>query len=84
MFCIGAVTGWLQPACPIKVAMYISIAYLGLGLLFLFFKDIRLMMLCLGCSAAISLLLQEIQPDFPPRPEKAPLSMPLVPHDSIH
>jgi hypothetical protein len=61
----GAVTCLFPPDIPVfrwwsEQVMYIALGYLALGLLFLTLGKIRLMFVCFGCSAAISLYEIEI------------------------
>jgi len=51
---------WAPPGYSIRTAQYISLSYLILGLICLFFNKFRVLMICFGCSAAISFLVHEM------------------------
>ena len=59
LFTMGTLLGLIQPSITAHTAEYISLGYLILGLLFLFFNEIRLLMVCFACSAVISFLVHE-------------------------
>jgi hypothetical protein len=47
-------------------AVYVALGYLALGMVFLMTNKTRLMFVCLGCSAAISLFKNEQLSHLPP------------------
>lgn len=61
----GALSCMFPPAYPLMAqwagsVVWIAVGYVGLGLFFLIFKKTRLMFVCFGCGAAISLFQLEI------------------------
>ena len=59
LYTMAALLGLIQPSISVRDAEYISLGYLLLGLLFLFFNEIRLLLVCFACSAVISFLVHE-------------------------
>jgi hypothetical protein len=64
---ILAAMNWAPPGYSIRTAQLISFAFLVLGLFFLFFNKFRMVMVCFGCSAAISFLVNEMTIDPGPK-----------------
>ena len=60
VYAILATMNWVQPSYSIRIAQFISFIYLALGLFFLVVNKFRMLMICFGCSAAISFLVNEM------------------------
>jgi hypothetical protein len=69
---ILATMDWVQPSYSIRTAQFIAFIYLIWGLFFLFVNKFRMLMVCFGCSAAISFLVNEmtIAPNLKNREKK--------------
>lgn len=74
-YCIGAFWGFWPPYCPYETAQGISLLYLVIALILLFFNHTRLLWTAMACSAAISLAVYLSKPDSY-RPHSSPPDVP--------
>ncbi|MEY3242842.1 MAG: hypothetical protein RIR11_4281 [Bacteroidota bacterium] len=59
LYTMASLLGLFESTITVTDAEYISLGYLLLGLIFLFFNEIRLLLVCFACSAVISFLVHE-------------------------
>lgn len=74
-YCIGAFWGFWPPYCPYETAQGISLLYLVIALILLFFNHTQLLWTAMMCSAAISLAVFLSAP-VSSRPHPAPTDVP--------
>jgi membrane protein implicated in regulation of membrane protease activity len=79
LYTMAALEGIIPSTITVREAEYISLGYLILGLMFLFFNEIRLLLVCFACGAVISFLIHERFPMDTEKSSQLPIGQVILP-----